>query len=110
MQVEVRSDKRIKREFYDRFCRDKEIKKFYQSAAWRHLRDLKLACDPLCQACKQAGRTVVADLPHHLLKITTPEGWEHRLDIAFLISVCHPCHNQIETEMEKDAHKRTGNQ
>ncbi len=102
----MKAEKHVKREFYDRFCRDREIKKFYQSAAWRKVKEMKLARDPCCQACEQAERTVKADMVHHLLKLTTPEGWEHRLDMTFLLSMCHPCHNQVESEMEKDANKQ----
>ena len=104
----MKSEKQLNIEHYDHFCRDQKIKKFYQSAQWRQVKEMKLARNPCCETCEQAeaGRTVKADMVHHILKLTTPEGWEHRLDITFLSSACHACHNQIESEMEKDVNKQ----
>ena len=102
---------KTKREFYDRFCRDPEIKRFYHSAQWQKVKTMKLNRAPCCETCAQAGRDAVpADLCHHSLKITTPEGWAHRLDMDFLVSVCHSCHNQIEGEMDREEIERERNE
>lgn len=101
----MKSERDLKREYYDRFYRDPETKKFYQSAQWRKVKEMKLAMSPCCQACEQAEVTVKADVVHHIFKITTPYGWEHRLDMTFLLSVCHPCHNGIESEIEKEGNR-----
>ena len=104
----MQSVKQIKSSLYDKYSRDKNSQKFYSSPQWRAVRDMKLSRDPCCQSCEQEqehdqiGKVVKADVVHHLLKITTPLGWEHRLDLDYLVSVCHACHNRIETEMEKD--------
>ena len=99
----MKSVKHIKRDFYDRFYRDQESKKFYQSAQWRKVKEIKLSRDPLCETCLQAERTVKADMVHHLIPI---KKGTKKLDLNFLVSLCHPCHNQIETEMEKDGNKQ----
>lgn len=97
--------KHIKREYYDRFYRDQESKKFYQSAQWRKVKEMKLARDPCCQACEQAGLTVKADMVHHLIPIK--KGTKN-LDLDFLVSLCHPCHNAVESEMEKERNRDDG--
>ena len=83
---------------YDRYGRDPELKAFYQGQRWRKVRDMKLQRDPLCEACAQAGRTTVAVLVHHLLPVK--EHWEQRYNLDFMVSICHPCHNAIESELD----------
>ena len=91
------------RDLYDRFYRDKESKKFYQSAQWRKLKEMKLARDPLCETCHQVGKVTVAKIVHHMIPIR--KGTK-KVDLDFLVSLCHACHNQIESEMERGANKQ----
>jgi phage terminase large subunit-like protein len=81
--------------FYDRHLRNPRSKAFYNSADWKRLRDVKLAQTCWCERCNDPARHV-----HHKIPITEPEGWEKRLDIAGLMSVCIPCHNEIEGQDE----------
>jgi len=90
---------RVKREYYDRFYRDQESKKFYQSAAWKRLKEWKLAHDPLCETCLQAGLTVPTDVVHHMIPI---KKGTKKLELDFLVSLCHACHQAIEGEMRKE--------
>lgn len=99
----MKSAKQLKHEFYDRFYRDKESKKFYQSVQWRALKGMKLGLDPCCQTCEQAGRIVKADVVHHMIPI---KKGTKKVDLDFLVSLCHACHNQIEREMEKERNKQ----
>lgn len=46
--------------------------------------------------------TVKADIVHHIIPI---KQGKHALDINYLVSLCHACHNKIETEIEKDGAK-----
>jgi 5-methylcytosine-specific restriction protein A len=101
----MKADKHIKREHYDRFYRDKESKKFYQSAQWRKVREMKLWRDPLCETCLQAGRDVVANMVHHMIPIKKKTK---KVDLDFLVSLCHTCHNQIESEMERERNRVDG--
>lgn len=79
--------------FYDQHARDKAAKAFYNSAAWKRARKLKLAADPVCQRC----RIVFAQHVHHKkpLKQCAPA---EKLDQANLKSLCAPCHNAEEAE------------
>lgn len=95
----MKTVKQIKNEHYDKFSRYSDHKKFYHSAAWQGLRDLKIERNPLCECCQQEGKTVPAAMVHHSVPVTNEE---YRLDILFLVSLCHSCHNRIETEMEND--------
>ena len=49
--------KQLNDKYYDRFNRDPESIKFYQSPMWRKTRQMKLSRDPLCEACLQEGVT-----------------------------------------------------
>ena len=95
----MKSAKQIKREHYNRFYRDRESAKFYKSALWLKTKELKLSRDPLCETCRQAGRTVVAQMVHHLIPV---KKGTRNLDLNFLVSLCYACHNAVETEMEKE--------
>lgn len=100
-----KANKHIRREYYDCFYRDKESKKFYQSAQWRKVKKMKLDRDPLCETHLQAGETVAADMVHHMIPI---KKGTKEVDLDFLVSLCHACHNQIETEMEKERNRDDG--
>jgi len=92
-------EKRLNSEFYDKFCRDKESKRFYHSTQWSKIKGMKLSQDPLCECCSQAGRVTKADVVHHMIPI---KKGTKRLDLDFLVSLCHACHNAIESEMERE--------
>lgn len=85
------------RQFYDKYQRNAEARKFYNSVAWKRARATKLGHDPLCEICKQEGRVTPADMVHHIERITTGK---RRLDLNFLVSLCHEHHNRVENEME----------
>lgn len=65
--------------------------KFYQSTAWRKLRNLKLEQSPLCEECQRRGITTLAQVVDHIVPINRGGA---KLDIANLQSLCHPCHNR----------------
>lgn len=98
----MKADRYIKREYYDRFYRDKESKKFYQSALWRKVKEMKLARDPICETCSQVGKVTVAKIVHHMIPI---KKGTKKVDLDFLVSLCHACHNSVETEMEKEGNR-----
>jgi 5-methylcytosine-specific restriction enzyme A len=76
---------------YDRTRRNRSSKAFYDSTAWKRLRAQKLAGDPLCEDCKQAGRITPAKHVHHERSVA--EAAELALDLANLTSLCVACHN-----------------
>lgn len=88
-------EKREHNKKYDEFIRDAEIKRFYQSIAWKKIRSFVLIRDNyLCQECLNASVITSAELVHHIREIK--EDWSLRLEPNNCISVCKPCHNKID--------------
>ena len=82
-------------EEYDRFCRDKESKSFYDSAEWRDVREEVLARDLIDQWLYHTkGLVVAADTVHHIIPLR--ENWERRCDPGNLISLSEASHAEIE--------------
>ena len=65
--------------------------KFYQSTAWRKLRNLKLEQCPFCEERHRRVITPLAPVVDHILPINRGGA---KLDMANLQSLCHPCHNR----------------
>ncbi len=59
---------------------------FYNSAAWRRCRHMKLRQSPLCERCKSEPAVDV----HHIKPLRDNRGL--RLTIANLESLCKKCH------------------
>jgi 5-methylcytosine-specific restriction protein A len=76
---------------YNRFSRDKDAQKFYQSAAWQNIRALKISRTPYCEQCYAEGRMIFAEIVDH--KVEIADGGA-KLDIANLTSLCRACHNR----------------
>lgn len=76
---------------YDRTQRDREAKRFYDSAAWKRARAIKLEAEPFCERCRLA----LAGHVHHLkpLKRCTPAEAIAQWNLQ---SLCPPCHSEIE--------------
>jgi 5-methylcytosine-specific restriction protein A len=79
---------------YDRLGRDRAAKAFYNSGAWVGCRRVKLARDPLCEACKARGELVAATQVHHTVAVA--DSVDGRLDVDNLVSLCASCHSRIE--------------
>lgn len=63
----------------------------YNTAAWKRLRAAKLAQDPLCEYCRQAGRITAAREVDHRQSIKNggdPWDWTN------LTSTCSACHSE----------------
>lgn len=77
---------------YDRHARDQNAKAFYGSRAWKALRKVKLAADPLCEDCLEKGLLVPAAIADHIEPISV------RPDLALaqenLGSKCWSCHSR----------------
>lgn len=66
--------------------------KGYNTAAWRRLRAMKLARNPLCEDCEAKGHATPADMVHHLDE--TRDGHPVLCPVDRLVSLCNPCHQQ----------------
>ncbi len=86
-------DRRQAHSQYDRFVRDTESKRFYDSAAWQRARAAKLTANPLCEHCGRFAQHV-----HHRIPVKQATQ-EQRLDQRLLVSCCIECHNRLEAEM-----------
>ena len=65
--------------------------KFYQSTAWRKLRNLKLEQCPFGEESQRRVITTLAQVVDHIIPINRGGA---KLDMANLQSLCHPCHNR----------------
>jgi len=89
-------------QYYDKYKRNKEAKKFYNSAAWRKCREYVLKRDNyLCQRCLRKGIIQAADVVHH--KEHLEDNPEKALDPENLESLCNACHNEEHPEKGQKA-------
>lgn len=78
--------------------------RFYASTTWRALRRAHLAAHPLCEWCREDGRTTAAAVVDHVKA--------HRgdralfLDPANLLSLCKPHHDSCAQARDKSGHIR----
>lgn len=98
----MKMNNKLRAQHYDRFYRDAESQKFYNSSIWKKARQMKLNQNPCCELCQQEGRVTPTDIVHHLLSI---KKGMRKLDLNFLVSLCHEHHNRAESEMDKEKGK-----
>jgi 5-methylcytosine-specific restriction protein A len=68
---------------------------------WQRLRAVVLAEEPLCRACRAAGRVTAATEVDHIEPIERAP--ERRLERANLQALCHACHVRKTAEDERKA-------
>ncbi len=76
--------------------------RFYNSKAWKTLREQKLQANPLCEYCLP-GRVTAATQVDHLVAIEnggSPTDWKN------LRSTCHACHSRKTCYVEKQGRDR----
>jgi 5-methylcytosine-specific restriction protein A len=76
---------------YNQYGRDKQSQSFYNSAAWKKLRSIKLCLDPLCEECYKKGILSKATIADHI--VPRKQGGVP-LDINNLQSLCQSCHSK----------------
>lgn len=81
--------------YYDRYHRDQQAAKFYNSKEWERARQEALTkTHGLCAYCLDNKKITTADMVHHQKPIR--KHWELRLRMDNLIPLCHSCHNRID--------------
>ncbi|MEK4873138.1 HNH endonuclease [Niallia sp. FSL W8-1348] len=79
------------RQFYDKYKRDPESRRFYKSAAWSKARKLALERDNyLCVHHLKRKQIVPADMVHHIKELR--DYPELALTLDNLVSLCNACH------------------
>jgi 5-methylcytosine-specific restriction protein A len=76
---------------YDRGRRDEVAKAFYNSRAWKSIRQVKLSSTPLCEPCQELNVLRPATTVHHIKPAR--DFPELRLSIDNLESNCESCHS-----------------
>ena len=69
-----------------------------QSTAWKRLRAIKKANDPLCEICRAHDEITPATCCHH-----TSMDEADRLNYDLLLSVCDSCHRKAERMQDRGA-------
>jgi 5-methylcytosine-specific restriction protein A len=91
-------------QYYDKYKRDKEAKRFYNSDAWKKCRPIILTRDRyLCQECLRKGILTPANTVHHIKHYK--EHPELALDPNNLEVICDSCHNKEHPEKGKKKKK-----
>jgi 5-methylcytosine-specific restriction protein A len=83
-------------------------RRWYNTAAWRHVRKAQLQAQPLCERCRLKNFLVPATVVNH--KKPHKGDWSLFIDPANHQAVCQPCHDgpiQAEEATGK-ASKRLG--
>jgi 5-methylcytosine-specific restriction protein A len=80
---------------YNRYQRDRTAQTFYESGAWRKLRQMKLRESPFCELCRTGGTLVKATVVDHIIPIKQGGA---PLDLENLQSLCNSCHSRKSTQ------------
>ena len=89
---EIKKEKKRERDKkYNKEKRDPKLRKFYSSWKWRKCRDKYVKQNPLCEKCKENGKTVEADEVDHIIPVKV--RFDLRFDFENLQSLCKRCHS-----------------
>ncbi|WP_010662552.1 HNH endonuclease signature motif containing protein [Marinilabilia salmonicolor] len=67
---------------------------FYNTSAWKKLRNVFIKTYPLCKDCEKQDRLVPAKYVDHIVPLTLENFWEYGLDWNNLQSLCAKCHQK----------------
>lgn len=91
--------------YYNKYKRNKERQRFYQSKAWGEARSLALKRDNyLCVQCFKAGTIKQADVVHHIVEVK--DDFTKALELDNLESCCHKHHNAVHKKRSEQQEKR----
>lgn len=75
---------------------------FYNSMAWKRLRNTYISLHPICECCLEHGRVVPATEVHHKTPYsrgeTETEKWQLFLNERNLMSLCEKCHHGLHNK------------
>lgn len=93
---------------YDRYCRDRKSKNFYNSREWERVRAAVLDVDEGIDVYlfMTKGVVVAADMVHHIVPLK--DDWNKRTDIDNLMSLNNDTHSTIEQMYKKNKGEMIG--
>ena len=80
----------IKKKYKGGFTRDKAVARWYNTIAWKRLRNRHISKQPLCQSCKRKGQVKAGGVVDHIRPIRLGGAM---YDEGNLQTLCVPCHN-----------------
>ncbi len=90
-------------------AKDKDYKRLIHTRRWLTLRRHKLTAQPLCELCKEQGRTEAATEVHHIKPVEDGLSFREKETLMFdphnLMSLCHACHVRVHTDMGRSGRK-----
>ncbi len=97
---------------YNKYKRNPEHVRFYNSIEWKILKEKYLQdqqyrcekCAELHQLNPKYKRKVAVEV-HHVKWLSTPEGWDRRLDYTNLMALCHKHHDEIHGRFQRKTKK-----
>lgn len=84
----------------DRTINKVKYQNVYQSKAWRNLRALKFANNPLCELCLLKGKVTQTEEVHHIIPFDVNPDLAY--DYDNLMSLCSECHSKIHKTLIHD--------
>ena len=78
-----------------------DMQHFYQSKAWKSLRNYKIQLQPLCEHCERKGLTEPGKEIDHIIAIKDNGS---RLSLDNLQTLCRSCHSKKSVQ-EREARK-----
>lgn len=99
-------EKAERNRFYDDNKRNQVSKRFYNSKEWIILRDHKRRLSPYCEMCYvDDGIVKPVDVIDHIVELNDEGGWELRLTLSNLQSLCHAHHNAKTAKRRKERYR-----
>ena len=98
----VKANRAVSQKEYTRTKRTNQS--FYDSTAWRKLRNWHVLNNPLCEECKSNGRATSVQVVDHIIELKDGGA---PLDASNLRSLCHAHHNTktAQAKAERDSVK-----
>lgn len=79
--------------------------KFYQSIAWKRLRNVLFSQSPICKECLKRGIVTPSTDAHHIRPFSTgkdeQEQWQLFLDEKNIYMCCSPCHQAYHRKIKR---------
>ncbi len=94
---------------YKKVRLDDKEQAFYNSTRWRKLSAHKKKLTPYCEDCyEKEGIVKPVEVTDHIVELKDEGGWELRLTLSNLRSLCNSCHQKKTYENRKSRRQGQG--